>query len=84
MTPIILLYVHVEEYGGLNLGYLYHCIALEEISRASAAVAVSYGVQSNVCINQLVLFKLLCRFNLLVLLCFVSSFRKSTSRSFLF
>ncbi|MCD9645154.1 2-methylacyl-CoA dehydrogenase, mitochondrial [Datura stramonium] len=43
-----------EEYGGLNLGYLYHCIALEEISRASGAVAVSYGVQSNVCINQLV------------------------------
>ncbi|XP_019226620.1 PREDICTED: 2-methylacyl-CoA dehydrogenase, mitochondrial isoform X2 [Nicotiana attenuata] len=44
-----------EEYGGLNLGYLYHCIALEEISRASGAVAVSYGVQSNVCINQLLI-----------------------------
>ncbi|KAG9156658.1 hypothetical protein Leryth_006636 [Lithospermum erythrorhizon] len=43
-----------EEYGGLGLGYLYHCIALEEISRASGAVGVSYGVHSNVCINQLV------------------------------
>ncbi|KAM3232211.1 2-methylacyl-CoA dehydrogenase, mitochondrial [Capsicum chacoense] len=43
-----------EEYGGLNLGYLYHCIAMEEIGRASAAVGLSYGCHSNVCINQLV------------------------------
>jgi len=43
-----------EEYGGLGLGYMYHCIAMEEISRASGSVGVSYGVHSNVCINQLV------------------------------
>lgn len=44
----------VEEYGGLGLGYLYHCIALEELSRASGSVALSYGAHSNLCINQLV------------------------------
>ncbi|WZZ45274.1 hypothetical protein YC2023_041533 [Brassica napus] len=43
-----------EEYGGLGLGYLYHCIAMEEISRASGSVALSYGAHSNLCINQLV------------------------------
>ncbi|PON80420.1 Cyclohexanecarboxyl-CoA dehydrogenase [Trema orientale] len=43
-----------EEYGGLGLGYLYHCIALEELSRASGSVALSYGAHSNLCINQLV------------------------------
>lgn len=43
-----------EEYGGLGLGYLYHCIALEEISRASGSVGLSYGAHSNLCINQLV------------------------------
>ncbi|KAK7257729.1 hypothetical protein RIF29_31915 [Crotalaria pallida] len=43
-----------EEYGGLNLGYLYHCLAMEEISRASGSVGLSYGVHSNVCLNQLV------------------------------
>ncbi|KAJ8751591.1 hypothetical protein K2173_016840 [Erythroxylum novogranatense] len=43
-----------EEYGGLGLGYLYHCIAMEEISRASASVALSYGAHSNLCVNQLV------------------------------
>lgn len=42
------------EYGGLGLGYLYHCIAMEEISRASASVGFSYGAHSNPCINQLV------------------------------
>nr|GEZ55330.1 isovaleryl-CoA dehydrogenase, mitochondrial-like [Tanacetum cinerariifolium] len=42
------------EYGGLDVGYLYHCMAMEEISRASASVGLSYGVHSNVCINQLV------------------------------
>lgn len=44
----------VEEYGGLGLGYLYHCIAMEEISRASGSVGLSYGAHSNLCINQLV------------------------------
>ncbi|XP_023534434.1 isovaleryl-CoA dehydrogenase, mitochondrial [Cucurbita pepo subsp. pepo] len=43
-----------EEYGGLGLGYLYHCIAMEEISRASGSVALSFGAHSNLCINQLV------------------------------
>ncbi|XP_024026353.1 isovaleryl-CoA dehydrogenase, mitochondrial isoform X1 [Morus notabilis] len=43
-----------EEYGGLGLGYLYHCIALEEVSRASGSVGLSYGAHSNLCINQLV------------------------------
>ncbi|XP_022634202.1 isovaleryl-CoA dehydrogenase, mitochondrial isoform X1 [Vigna radiata var. radiata] len=43
-----------EEYGGLGLGYLYHCIAMEEISRASASVGLSYGAHSNLCVNQLV------------------------------
>ncbi|MBV8471838.1 MAG: isovaleryl-CoA dehydrogenase [Hyphomicrobiales bacterium] len=43
-----------EEYGGLGLGYLEHCVAVEEISRASASVGLSYGAHSNLCINQLV------------------------------
>uniref|UniRef100_A0A9I9DY73 Isovaleryl-CoA dehydrogenase n=1 Tax=Cucumis melo TaxID=3656 RepID=A0A9I9DY73_CUCME len=43
-----------EEYGGLGLGYLYHCMAMEEISRASGSVALSFGAHSNLCINQLV------------------------------
>ncbi|KRQ94667.1 acyl-CoA dehydrogenase family protein, partial [Bradyrhizobium valentinum] len=42
-----------EEYGGAGLGYLEHCIALEEISRASAAVGLSYGAHSNLCVNQI-------------------------------
>lgn len=42
------------EYGGLGLGYLYHCLAMEEISRASGSVGLSYGAHSNLCINQLV------------------------------
>src|SRR5215813_1136989 len=42
-----------EEWGGLGLGYLEHCIAMEEISRASASVGLSYGAHSNLCINQL-------------------------------
>ncbi|KAI3690454.1 hypothetical protein L2E82_48480 [Cichorium intybus] len=42
------------KYGGLGLGYLYHCIAMEEISHASASVGISYGAHSNPCINQLV------------------------------
>jgi isovaleryl-CoA dehydrogenase len=42
-----------EEYGGTGLGYLEHVIAVEEISRASASVGLSYGAHSNLCINQL-------------------------------
>src|SRR6476659_6946453 len=42
-----------EEYGGSGLGYLEHCIALEEMSRASAAVGLSYGAHSNLCVNQI-------------------------------
>ncbi len=42
-----------EEWGGLGLGYLEHCIAMEEISRASGAIGLSYGAHSNLCINQL-------------------------------
>jgi isovaleryl-CoA dehydrogenase len=42
-----------EEYGGSNLGYLAHVIAMEEISRASASVALSYGAHSNLCVNQI-------------------------------
>ncbi|CAN4120342.1 unnamed protein product [Withania somnifera] len=44
----------ITEYGGLGLGYLYHCIAMEEISRASGSVGLSYGAHTNLCINQLV------------------------------
>src|SRR6202789_1005215 len=43
-----------EQYGGLGLGYLEHCVAIEEVSRASASVGLSYGAHSNLCINQLV------------------------------
>jgi len=42
-----------EEYGGSGLGYLEHCIALEEISRGSASVGLSYGAHSNLCVNQI-------------------------------
>lgn len=42
-----------EEYGGANMGYLAHTIAMEEISRASASVGLSYGAHSNLCINQI-------------------------------
>src|SRR3981189_988502 len=42
-----------EEYGGSGLGYLEPCIALEEISRASASVGLSYGAHSNLCVNQI-------------------------------
>ena len=40
-----------EEYGGSNMGYLAHIIAMEEISRASASVGLSYGAHSNLCVN---------------------------------
>jgi isovaleryl-CoA dehydrogenase len=42
-----------EEWGGAGLGYLEHCVAMEEISRASASVGLSYGAHSNICINQI-------------------------------
>mgnify|MGYP001391081840 FL=1 len=42
-----------EEYGGSGMGYLEHVVALEEISRASAAVGLSYGAHSNLCVNQI-------------------------------
>ncbi|MFC7398765.1 isovaleryl-CoA dehydrogenase [Chelatococcus sp. GCM10030263] len=42
-----------EEYGGAGLGYLEHCIVMEEISRASASVGLSYGAHSNLCVNQI-------------------------------
>ncbi len=42
-----------EEYGGVDMGYLAHMVTMEEISRASASVALSYGAHSNLCINQI-------------------------------
>jgi len=42
-----------EDYGGSNLGYLEHCVAMEEVSRASASVGLSYGAHSNLCVNQI-------------------------------
>src|SRR6201982_1362237 len=42
-----------EEYGGAGLGYLEHCVAIEEVSRASGSVGLSYGAHSNLCVNQI-------------------------------
>ncbi len=42
-----------EKYGGSGMGYLAHCVAVEEISRASASVGLSYGAHSNLCVNQI-------------------------------
>lgn len=42
-----------EEYGGVNMGYLAHVVAMEEISRASASIGLSYGAHSNLCVNQI-------------------------------
>ncbi|TPG59829.1 isovaleryl-CoA dehydrogenase [Roseomonas nepalensis] len=42
-----------EEYGGAGMGYLEHCVAMEELSRASASVGLSYGAHSNLCVNQI-------------------------------
>jgi len=42
-----------EDYGGAGLGYLAHCVAMEEISRGSAAIGLSYGAHSNLCVNQI-------------------------------
>ena len=43
-----------EQYGGAGLGYLENCIAIEEVSRASASIGLSYGDHTNLCINQIV------------------------------
>ena len=40
-------------YGGSNLSYIDHCIVVEELSRASAAIGLSYGAHSNLCVNQI-------------------------------
>src|SRR5690606_6131591 len=54
MGGLGLLGVTVEEqYGGAGLGYLAHIVAMEEISRASASVGLSYGAHSNLCVNQI-------------------------------
>jgi isovaleryl-CoA dehydrogenase len=42
-----------EEHGGSGMGYLAHCVAMEEVSRASASVGLSYGAHSNLCVNQI-------------------------------
>jgi isovaleryl-CoA dehydrogenase len=42
-----------DEYGGAGMGYLEHCVAMEEVSRASASVGLSYGAHSNLCVNQI-------------------------------
>jgi len=44
-----------EEFGGVNLGYVEHVVAMEEVSRASASVGLSYGAHSNLCVNQITL-----------------------------
>src|SRR5712691_7682354 len=41
------------EYGGTAMGYLAHCVAMEEVSRASASIGLSYGAHSNLCVNQI-------------------------------
>ncbi len=54
MGDLGVLGITVEEtYGGTHMGYLAHCVAMEEISRASAAVGLSYGAHSNLCVNQI-------------------------------
>ncbi len=54
MGDLGLLGITVEEaFGGAGMGYLQHTVAMEEISRASAAVALSYGAHSNLCVNQI-------------------------------
>ena len=42
-----------EEYGGAGMGYLEHVLAMEEVSRASASVGLSYGAHTNLCVNQI-------------------------------
>ncbi len=47
-------YFFPEKYGGSGLGYLDQCLVIEEISRFSASIALSYGAHSNLCVNQIV------------------------------
>ncbi len=42
-----------EDFGGTNMGYLAHIVAMEEVSRASASVGLSYGAHTNLCVNQI-------------------------------
>lgn len=42
-----------EQYGGLGMGYTAQCLAMEEISRASGSIGLSYGAHTNLCVNQL-------------------------------
>ena len=49
-----LLMTWTEKYGGLQMSYLDHVLVMEELSRASGSVALSYGAHSNLCVNQLV------------------------------
>ncbi|ETO15412.1 acyl-CoA dehydrogenase domain-containing protein [Reticulomyxa filosa] len=42
-----------EKWGGLDAGYFYHCLAMEEISRASGSIGLSYAAHSNLCVNQI-------------------------------
>ena len=42
-----------EQYGGADMGYLAHTVAMEEVSRASAGIGLSYGAHSNLCVNQI-------------------------------
>ena len=52
--PPLLPPLSTEKYGGAGLGYLENCIAIEEVSRASGAIGLSYGDHTNLCINQIV------------------------------
>lgn len=51
MTSLL---VSIEKFNGAGLGYLEHTLVMEEMSRISAAIALSYGAHSNLCVNQLV------------------------------
>src|SRR3546814_4035575 len=53
LFPYTTLFRSEEEYGGAGMGYLEHMVAMEEISRASASVGLSYGAHSNLCVNQI-------------------------------
>lgn len=46
--------MRTERYGGLNLGYTEHTMVMEEVSRASGSVGLSYGAHTNLCVNQIV------------------------------
>jgi alkylation response protein AidB-like acyl-CoA dehydrogenase len=56
-----------EKYGGQDMGYLAHCIVMEEISRASGSVALSYGAHSNLCVNVRTLYMTSVCFNYFVI-----------------